>query len=325
MKNNGIKLGVSLYSFTNEYVERKYSLENCLALTKQLGATGFEIVASQMVKGYPWPTEETIKYYRELFDRHELEPVSYGSSVDRGLRSDRDLSSDELFRNIEWDIRCAADLGCKVMRTQVLLSPEILEKVAPIAEKYGVKVGIEIHNPMTPTDEDIIPYTRMLERVQSPWIGFIPDFGMFQERPDKFATLSHLESGTRQEVWDAIEECIAQAIPKETALKKIQKFSPNESEIRALNFCYIRYKPSNFEAFKEIIPYVLYCHGKFYYITEDYKDPSIPYDTIIKLLKEGGFSGYICSEYEGHMFGHMGDPVELVRRHLVMERRLLSN
>ena len=41
-------------------------------------------------------------------------------------------------------------MGCKVMREQFLLSPEALVKLAPYAEAYNVKVGIEIHNPETP-------------------------------------------------------------------------------------------------------------------------------------------------------------------------------
>ena len=36
-------------------------------------------------------------------------------------------------------------MGCKVMREQFLLSPEALVKLAPYAEAYNVKVGIEIH------------------------------------------------------------------------------------------------------------------------------------------------------------------------------------
>ena len=72
------------------------------------------------------------------------------------------------------------------------------------------------------------------------------------------------------------------------------------------------------------MPYVIYCHGKFYFVDEKYNDPAIPYEPILKILKTGNFNGYIVSEYEGHMFGDRGDVVELARRHLTMERNLLA-
>jgi len=99
---------------------------------------------------------------------------------------------------------------------------------------------------------------------------------------------------------------------------------PIGPEFGALEFCYTRYKPSNLDELREILPYVNHCHGKFYYVNEEYIDPAIPYASVLSILKESGFSGYIMSEYEGHMFGDRGDVVELLRRHLTMERRMLG-
>ena len=41
-----VKLGVTLYSFTKEYCEGTMTLEDCIATAKNLGAEGFEIVAT---------------------------------------------------------------------------------------------------------------------------------------------------------------------------------------------------------------------------------------------------------------------------------------
>jgi sugar phosphate isomerase/epimerase len=319
-----IKLGVSLYSYTNEFYERKLSFEDCLKHTQQLGATGIEIVASQMIEGYPWPTAKTIGRYRELFAKHGLEPVAYGASVDRGLRSDRDLTESELLAGLTDDIRNAALLGCSIVRTQFLLSPEVLERAQDVAAAYKVKVGIELHNPSTPRSPEIAEYTRMFERVKSPWIGFVLDFGTYQERPDKFARDSFLEKGVRPEVFDMITEGVEKALPKEEVASKLKTMQPIGPEFGALEFCYTRYKPSNFDELQEILPYINHCHGKFYYVNEEYVDPAIPYGAVISVLKKGGFKGYIMSEYEGHMFGDRGDVVELLRRHLTMERRMLA-
>ena len=44
-----IKLGVTLYSFTYEYVTGKYSLEDCVRKGAGLGVDGYELVAAKMV------------------------------------------------------------------------------------------------------------------------------------------------------------------------------------------------------------------------------------------------------------------------------------
>ena len=68
-------------------------------------------------------------------------------------------------------------------------------------------------------------------------------------------------------------------------------------------------------------------HGKFYEMTEDYEEFSIPYDEIVSVLKKGGYDGYICSEYEGNRWvedAEEVDSVEQVRRQHVMLKRLIE-
>ena len=68
-------------------------------------------------------------------------------------------------------------------------------------------------------------------------------------------------------------------------------------------------------------------HGKFYEMTEDYKETSIPYEELIPFLIQNDFHGVIASEYEGQssiMDAFPVDEVEQVRRHHVMLRRLLG-
>jgi hypothetical protein len=68
-------------------------------------------------------------------------------------------------------------------------------------------------------------------------------------------------------------------------------------------------------------------HGKFYQMTADCVEPSIPYDEIVRVLQQGGYQGYICSEYEGNRWiedAEEPDSVEQVRRQQVMLARLLG-
>ena len=62
-------------------------------------------------------------------------------------------------------------------------------------------------------------------------------------------------------------------------------------------------------------------------MTEDLVEPSIPYDTIVGVLKQGGYTGHICSEYEDNRWiedAHPVDSVEQVRRQQAMLTRLIG-
>jgi hypothetical protein len=77
----------------------------------------------------------------------------------------------------------------------------------------------------------------------------------------------------------------------------------------------------------DYMPLIRNIHGKFYEMTADYVEPSIPYDEIVAVLQQGGYDGYICSEYEGNRWiedAEEPDSVEQVRRQQVMLSRLIG-
>jgi hypothetical protein len=80
---------------------------------------------------------------------------------------------------------------------------------------------------------------------------------------------------------------------------------------------------------KSLIPYIFNIHGKFTKMTDDCVEVSLNYEETFKVLIEGGYNGYIDSEYEGqrHLHNQWAVPineVEEVRRHHIMMRRLLG-
>ncbi len=76
------------------------------------------------------------------------------------------------------------------------------------------------------------------------------------------------------------------------------------------------------EALAQYIPYIKHVHGKFWEMTEDLKEYSIPYDKVIPVLIKGGFDGFICSEYEGDRSVFRGQ-IQLRRQHYMI-RQLLA-
>ena len=65
----------------------------------------------------------------------------------------------------------------------------------------------------------------------------------------------------------------------------------------------------------DIMPRIFHVHTKFYDIDEDGNEPAMDIPRIIKQFVDGGYTGYLSSEWEGHAFADLGesDPVELVR------------
>jgi hypothetical protein len=52
----------------------------------------------------------------------------------------------------------------------------------------------------------------------------------------------------------------------------------------------------------EIIDRVVHVHAKFYGIDENGDEPSIDNAAIVGVLLDGGYTGYISSEWEGHAY-----------------------
>ena len=126
-----IKLGVSLYCFTKEYISGEYSLEDCIRRCAELGVDGFEIVGSQMVPSYPYISDDFLGKINSYAAEYGVRAISYGANTDRGMRHDRDLNEQELLHSTIRDIKSAHKLGCKVMRAQYLLSPKVMGLIAP--------------------------------------------------------------------------------------------------------------------------------------------------------------------------------------------------
>ncbi|MGV9967851.1 hypothetical protein ACWDU3_28530 [Streptomyces olivaceus] len=90
------------------------------------------------------------------------------------------------------------------------------------------------------------------------------------------------------------------------------------------------------DTLRELAPHVIHVHGKFNNMSPvpakpgQFHEISIDYHAAIGALKDGGFDGYINSEYEGQRYFQdrgredMMDEVDQVRRHQEMLERLLA-
>lgn len=321
------KVGTTLFSFGSEYIRGELSLEDCIRTAAEVGAEGYEIVATQMIPSYPYVSDEFLGFIQYCTEKYGIAPICYAANMDRGMRKDRDLTEDEMFGMAINDLKQAHKLGCKIVREQFLMSPEAMVRIAPYAEEYGIKVGIEIHNPETPTSPLIMAYREAFEKSKSKYIGFIPDFGIFATRPNKPYWDQALEAGVAESTLKMMEQMKYDEVPQEEATKRVREVDTSAAAMSVLTQMYgfVQFRKSAkpiLEGLKEIMPYTFELHGKCHYVSEDLMEASIPYNEILPVVAETGFDGYIMSEYEdaGHYSG-----VEMVKRHIAMENKLVKD
>ncbi|MFD2215658.1 sugar phosphate isomerase/epimerase family protein [Metabacillus endolithicus] len=320
---SNIKLGVSLFSFSTDFVKGNLSLEDCVRSAAEIGAEGFELVGATMLPSYPYASDKVVKEFKAMTDHYGIKFVSYGASSDRGVITGRDLTDDELIQSAILDIKTANKLGCEMMRAQPSLSPAAIEKLATYAENYGVKVGVEIHNPQIPSSPRVQEYVEVFEKLGSDYIGLVPDFGCFATKPNKVYWDEALEKGAPLELLEMAANLRYDGVSRDEARERLLDAGANDAVMGAFQGMYgfVQFtRNPDLEGLKNIMPHVMYFHGKFHYMYEHLEEASIPYGDILPVIKNSNFKGYIMSEYEAS-----DHAVEMTKRHLQMERKILDN
>ena len=322
----GIDFGISLYGFTERlYGDGAYGLEGMFQDLVRLGVKKFETIGAQVFPGYPYVTDAEAAEFRALAEKYGLEPFSYGAYVDYGVHSDRDLTDEEIVASVTLELETAKRLGCSYVRGGSMPA-HLWPRLARIAEERGVRLGYEVHAPETPTTPHILEMARMFEEIDSPFVGFIPDFGCFIERPNRISIERLLAQGAKREILDFIIANRWNGYTFETMNAKVEELGGGLAEKLAVGqwFGFMSFQPADVDGFARILlKRTLYFHGKFYHIDEDLKETTIPYEALLQRIVASGFRGVLLTEYEGHAF-QRNDAVQQIARHLAMEREILE-
>ena len=323
--NNDIKIGVSLYSLSTQYIHEELDLEGCLKAVHEMGYKGIEIVAAQMVPNYPFPTDEWLFYFRGLLEKYELEPVCWSAYIDMGTRTDRDMSEAEIIQYTLNDMIYAKKAGFPLVRTQHAISPAIFRKMVPYCKELGVKLTIEMHWPHHPDVDVWKEYFAIMKGEGKGWLGFVPDFSIFQYMPHELYLRQAVEFGCRPEALKEIVNIHAEDISEEEKNAKAGKLDLTEIEKHYAEELFGKFNhPARIEQFKDVMDCVFYVHGKFYYLDNDEHDPCIPYEELIPKFVEYGYKGYIASEFEGHHFYSDVNCVEQLAHYVALNTKILE-
>lgn len=325
-----IKLATSLFSYAYEWNSGKFTLEDVIAETRKrdLG-TGLEIIGFQSLRGFPYVSDETVKEVKHLLDKYEFEPVALDANIDVGIRRHAKMSVDETVEYIKPQILAAQQLGFPILRCQTTAPAEVYQKLVPFAEKANVIMGIELHTPYSVDHPSVIEMTQMFREMQTHVLGFVPDMGTCMRAiPDALLT-SFKASGVTDEMIAITKEIWQKNIPTPAKFGELAQtlipMGATPPQIGRLNMAFSMNGRQPVERWKEIIPWTVHLHGKFYGFDENGDEPSIDYAKIFQVFTNGGYDGYIASEYEGSAFTDEFDAFDQVEKQHKLFKRILQN
>lgn len=327
MSSNTIQRGISIYSFQEKYYRGELSLEECLATTANLGARGFEMLSDQMLPGYPSITynlsAEFLDSWRGWLQKYALEPVAFDVYGETKLYKKRRVTNAELCRELRELLKTAQALGFRILRLTYHLPIEVIEELIPYAEDAGIRLAIEVHAPHLLTGEWVQKNIELAQRKHTRNLGLMPDLGIFCRELPHLVIDESLRHGATPRIVDYLRQIYHQRPVPSDLMAQLDAMGANEADrwlaVRIRIGVWTWHDPKSLLTY---MPYTFHIHGKFYEMRPDLVEPEVAYEAIMPILIEGGYSGYIMSEYEGQRLIHgvdMGyDEIEQVRRHQAM-------
>lgn len=327
------QLGITLYSLTLEYRAGKYTFEELLRKAGDL-AVGppVELVGFQSIRGYPTISDDFALRFRRLLDETGLRPSCLGANVDTARRRDRHMTDEETVDYLNVQIEAARKLGFPVMRIQFGARPDALRIVAPIAERAGVKLGMEIHAPHSVDHPTVLALRELYDEIDSPYLGFIPDFGASARAIPAGAIAQQRRLGTPADevelvitAWNGVRAGeVSPFVARRDLMHELESRGAGSDALQFAWTALTLWGTQPPEQWAEIMPRVVHVHGKFFDIDENGDEPSVDYATLMRVFVENGYSGTISSEWEGSGWADDPDGFRMVAAHQRLLRRHLS-
>ncbi|WP_166462767.1 sugar phosphate isomerase/epimerase family protein [Amycolatopsis acidicola] len=310
----GLRLGVTLHSFTNEYCSFVWSFEDLMRIAGLLGG-GVEIVGPAHHRGFPFVTDEFESQFKSSVDRNGLTPTAYGSYADPFRLPDRDLTGDELVEYTIPQLQGAKKLGFPIVRLQHFTA-EVIDRLLPWADKLDLILGWELHVPMTINSDRTQQLLELVRKYDTPRLGLIPDAGIFARSVSQGHLAIGRDAGVPEELIGIVVDAWNRELTLEEALAAVGNPAHDSPITTWVGFVWDTFGHSDPAELTELLPHVVHVHGKFFHI-ENGDEPDLRYRELVHVLHQGGYAGWISSEYEGDA----PDSFEIVSAHQTMIRR----
>jgi sugar phosphate isomerase/epimerase len=324
------KLGITLFSLTLEMRHPGYSLESMIRRVSELDlGPGLEIVGFQSLREWPRLSDRFATDFRSLLDECELVPTAMSMNLDLARRRDRRMTEDEGLAYLEAQMEAAKTLGFPIGKSAILSTPRFVEGLARIAERLDMKFGVEVHSPESVDSPHVNELRELFDEVGSPQLGFVPDFSASMHSIPPSLVEAHRQSGMSQELIDLVSEVwnSDSSMPEKFGrfAEEADALGVSPGDRGKLNMVLTMHGRMDPRRWEELMPRVVHVHGKFYGIDEGGNEPSIDHATIMDVLVQAGYTGYISSEWEGHAYTDSMSGYDVCRaQHDLMNKLLVE-
>lgn len=328
--STGPQIGVTLYSFTNEWLTRQFELDTLLREVAKRGlGPNIEIIGFQSFKEFPDVSDDFAARFKDLIAETGLNPVSCAINSDRFLKPGQQPIDDAaLVEYHKRQLRSAKKMGFKLVRYQFALPVHLLPEIAPYAEELDIVMGVEVHAPMWAGHPAVQAYGEMYEKLNTPVLGWIPDFGGTASRIPESMLDAARKAGANESLLDKLKEVwLEQGMSHEKAGRLREWALANghaPAHIQAASLAFFILSNNDPKSWADLVDRTVHIHGKFYGVSEDLVEEAIDYATILPLFRDGGFTGTMVSEWEGHAYDTR-DAFLQVERHQAMSRKILAS
>lgn len=181
-----MKRGVSLYSYQQSQFFNESNLESQIneVANNLYGADGIELIDEMSLK-YPVPDKTFMQRWYNIIDRHNVKPVAMDVCMDVLQFRTHVMNHDECAERLRSDIKLAKMLGFSIVRVLSIVPLDVMVKALPLAEALDIRIGKEIHQPMTLEGQQVCEIIEFSEKNNTRHLGIVPDFGIFGTRPSE--------------------------------------------------------------------------------------------------------------------------------------------
>jgi Xylose isomerase-like TIM barrel len=303
-----LRLGTTAFSFTNEWLARRYTLEHLLVRIAELDlGPGIELIGFQAWRSFPHLTRDEIAAFRRLVDELGLEPAALGAYVDLLRRRDRPMTTAEAVEFLRPQIAIAGALGFPLLRLHAGIPAAVLEQTAKVAERTGVILATEVQGGQTPDDPAVTAVLECRDRLGSPNLALALDFSVaMRALPERFVESVQLHGMPPEVVDNLVGRWAGGASTRElfAALAEVDAPAAALDEARS---GFIRFGRQEPDAWARLVPQIAYAHAKFWELDAAGDEPTVRNGELIDVLRSGGFGGFVVSEWGGNAWTDVDD------------------
>ncbi len=312
------QLGLTLFSLTLEMREPDYSLEGMVKKAAELDlGPGIEMVGFQSLRGWPHLDEPTVKHVRSLIEDNGFIATAMSCNLDLARDRDRWMDEPEGIEYLEAQIATAKRLGFPIAKSAIISTESFVRRLAEVCERHQMKFGVELHSPDSVDSPGIMELREIFEKIDSPWLGWVPDFSSSMHSIPPSLLQAHRESGMPAELTEFASEVWNSdtTMPEKFAAfaQEAPKLGASPADMGKLHMILTMHGRMDPRRWAEIMDRTVHVHAKFYGLDEQGNEPSIDHGAIIDVLLEAGYNGSISSEWEGHAYTDAVSGWDMVR------------